>query len=47
MKLFIDSADVEKIKEAWDWGIIDGVTTNPSRVAKAYNGPFARQLFCA
>src|SRR5215213_1366474 len=34
MKFFIDSADVEKIKEAWSWGIIDGVTTNPSHVAK-------------
>jgi len=34
MKIFIDSADVEKIKEAWAWGIIDGVTTNPSHVAK-------------
>ena len=33
MKLFIDSADVPKIKEAWSWGIIDGVTTNPSHVA--------------
>jgi len=34
MKIFIDSADVEKIREAWEWGIIDGVTTNPSHVAK-------------
>jgi transaldolase len=34
MKLFIDSAEVDKIKEAWSWGIIDGVTTNPSHVAK-------------
>ena len=34
MKIFMDSADVERIKEAWDWGIIDGVTTNPSHVAK-------------
>ena len=34
MKIFIDSADVERIKEAWDWGIIDGVTTNPSHIAK-------------
>jgi len=34
MKLFIDSADVEKIREAWSWGIVDGVTTNPSHVAK-------------
>jgi len=34
MKIFIDSADVEKIKEVWSWGVIDGVTTNPSHVAK-------------
>src|SRR6184192_1260068 len=34
MKLFIDSADVPQIREAWSWGIIDGVTTNPSHVAK-------------
>src|SRR5215510_7938489 len=34
MKLFIDSAEVEKIREAWSWGIIDGVTTNPSHIAK-------------
>jgi transaldolase len=34
MKLFIDTADVEQIKEAWSWGIIDGVTTNPSHVAR-------------
>src|SRR6266480_6661136 len=34
MKIFIDSAEVDKIKEVWDWGITDGVTTNPSHVAK-------------
>jgi transaldolase len=34
MKLFIDTADIGQIKEAWSWGIIDGVTTNPSHVAK-------------
>jgi fructose-6-phosphate aldolase, TalC/MipB family len=34
MRLFIDSAEVDKIREAWEWGIIDGVTTNPSHVAK-------------
>src|SRR3954463_6789624 len=34
MKIFIDSADVEKIREAYSWGIIDGVTPNPSHVAK-------------
>lgn len=34
MKLFIDTADVAQVKEAWSWGIIDGVTTNPSHVSK-------------
>src|SRR5258708_5086944 len=34
MKLFIDSADVEKIKEAWTWGILEGVTTSASSVAQ-------------
>jgi transaldolase len=34
MKLFLDSADVAQIREAWDWGIINGVTTNPSHVSK-------------
>ena len=35
MKLFIDTADVAQVREAWSWGIIDGVTTNPSHVAKS------------
>jgi transaldolase len=34
MKLFIDTANVEEIREAASWGILDGVTTNPSLVAK-------------
>jgi transaldolase len=34
MKLFIDTANVDEIREANDWGILDGVTTNPSLVAK-------------
>lgn len=34
MKIFIDSADIQQIKEAYSWGIVDGVTTNPSHVAK-------------
>ncbi|HTE49978.1 MAG TPA: fructose-6-phosphate aldolase [Kofleriaceae bacterium] len=34
MKFFIDSADIGEIKEAASMGIIDGVTTNPSLVAK-------------
>lgn len=39
MQLFIDSADPKEIKEAWGWGIIDGVTTNPSLAAKV-NKPY-------
>jgi len=39
MKLFIDTADVQQIKEAWSWGIIDGVTTNPTHVAKTGRRP--------
>src|SRR5262245_28720319 len=34
MKIFIDTANVGEIREANAWGIIDGVTTNPSLVAK-------------
>lgn len=34
MKLFIDTANMEEIKEAHSWGILSGVTTNPSLVAK-------------
>ena len=35
MKFFIDTANIEEIKSAVDLGIIDGVTTNPSLIAKA------------
>lgn len=34
MKLFIDTANVNDIREANDWGVICGVTTNPSLIAK-------------
>jgi len=34
MKIFIDTADLEEIKELASWGIIDGVTTNPTLIAK-------------
>lgn len=34
MKIFIDTANIEEIKTAHSWGIIDGVTTNPSLIAK-------------
>lgn len=43
MKFFIDTANFDEIKEAHSWGIISGVTTNPSLVAKE-NVPFHERL---
>lgn len=34
MKFFIDSANISEIQTALSWGVLDGVTTNPSLVAK-------------
>lgn len=34
MKIFLDTANIKEIKEAASWGIVDGVTTNPSLIAK-------------
>jgi len=34
MKIFLDTANVDEIKEGTSWGIVDGVTTNPSLIAK-------------
>ncbi len=35
MKIFIDSADILEIKQAYEWGVADGVTTNPSLIKMA------------
>ena len=35
MKFFLDTADISEIKEAVSWGVLDGITTNPSHVAKS------------
>ncbi len=35
MKIFLDTAIVDEIRQAASWGILDGVTTNPTLVAKA------------
>jgi transaldolase len=40
MKFFIDSANIDEIRKGLDMGMVDGVTTNPSLVAKE-NRPFA------
>ena len=34
MKFFIDTANLDQIREAHDLGVLDGVTTNPSLMAK-------------
>ena len=34
MKIFLDTANIDEIKEGASWGIVDGVTTNPSLIAK-------------
>ena len=39
MKLFIDSADVEVIRSAFETGLIDGVTTNPTLIRKSGRHP--------
>lgn len=44
MKFFIDTANMEEIKEAYSLGILSGVTTNPSLVAKEKNITFEDRL---
>lgn len=34
MKFFLDTANLEELRKSADWGIVDGVTTNPSLIAK-------------
>jgi transaldolase len=43
MKIFLDGADVGELREAMSWGLIDGVTTNPSLLAKT-GRPYAEVL---
>jgi transaldolase len=38
MKLFVDTGRVEEVCKAAEWGILDGVTTNPSLIAQAGRG---------
>ena len=41
MKFFLDTADLEEIREAASLGILDGVTTNPTLLARQGGDPFA------
>ncbi len=34
MKFFLDTADIEEIRQGLDWGMVDGVTTNPTLIAQ-------------
>lgn len=43
MKIFLDTANLDELKKGADWGIIDGVTTNPSLIAKEGN-PIEQQI---
>ncbi|HZP46155.1 MAG TPA: fructose-6-phosphate aldolase [Candidatus Binataceae bacterium] len=43
MKFFVDSADLSEVREAVSWGLADGVTTNPSLLAKT-GRPYAEVL---
>lgn len=38
MKLFVDTGDIAEVQKAAEWGIVDGVTTNPSLIAKSGKG---------
>jgi transaldolase len=38
MKLFVDTGRVEEVRKAAEWGIVDGVTTNPSLIAQTGRG---------
>lgn len=44
MKLFLDSADINEIRKAMDAGLIDGITTNPSLLAKVAGPDNAREV---
>ena len=35
MKLFLDSAETDLLRKYVPWGVVDGVTTNPSPIAKS------------
>jgi transaldolase len=41
VKFFIDMANIDEIKKAWELGVIDGVTTNPSLISKEGRDPVA------
>ncbi len=45
MKIFLDTADLHEIRRAADAGLIDGVTTNPTLLARASGGKDVKDIF--
>ena len=45
MKIFLDTAELTEIRRAADAGLIDGVTTNPTLLARAAKGRDAKEIF--
>ncbi|MDR0498615.1 MAG: fructose-6-phosphate aldolase [Holophagales bacterium] len=45
MLLFLDTANLNEIKRISSWGVLDGVTTNPSLIAKESGRPFADIIY--
>lgn len=43
MKFFLDSANLDELQKCVDWGVLDGVTTNPSLIAKE-KAPFEKRI---
>ncbi|MBM3792805.1 MAG: fructose-6-phosphate aldolase [Acidobacteria bacterium] len=43
MEIFLDTANLDELRKGADWGIVDGVTTNPSLIAKE-GIPIAEQI---
>ena len=41
MRLFLDTASIEEIREINRWGVLKGITTNPSLIAKEHGDPEA------
>lgn len=39
MKFFLDTANIDEIKDAHSMGMVDGVTTNPSLIAREGRAP--------
>src|SRR5512133_2269632 len=43
MKIFLDTANLDELRKGAAWGIVDGVTTNPTLIAKEGN-PIEQQI---